>query len=861
MSKLLLVDGHSIMNRAFYGVPELTNHEGLHTNAVYGFLNIVFKVVDEERPDFFAVAFDRKEPTFRHEMYKEYKGTRKPMPAELHEQIPMMKEMLTAMGIRIIEQPGLEADDIIGTLSLMAQEQGYAVTVLSGDRDLLQLASDTTLIRVPKTKAGGTVMEDYYAKDVVEAYGLTPAQFMEAKALQGDSSDNIPGLPGVGEKTAAALIAQYDTVEGVIEHKDEVKPPKAQKALLENIELLRLCRKLVEINRHGELGITLDDLKYADPFTPAAYELCQRYELKSILSRFSEPQTKDTLPEHFWLIDDSEAQKEKIDSLPRNFAFSLYEDGVSIYVGGPLDGKAEENAFFLPWNNDFDKYLMLSSLESKIAAADFAATLSLKNAIKQIAIKEGDCADVAILAYILDPTRSGYTAADLAMTYENIYMPQAKETDRYIMACYEAAIAGRIAHKLIDELKEQGTYSVYEAIDLPLVYVLDEMEKNGIALNKSELNKYGENLMGRITELEQIIYEGAGEKFNINSPKQLGEILFEKMGMPGGKKTKSGYSTAADVLEKLAVEYPIVKDILEYRQLSKLKSTYADGLAGFIGDDGRIHCHFQQTVTATGRLSCTDPNLQNIPIRMELGRQIRKLFYPKDGYVFIDADYSQIELRILAHLSGDATLIEAFNSGDDIHRVTASKVFHVPFEEVTDLQRRSAKVVNFGIIYGMSAFGLSEDLSISRKEAAEFTEKYFETYPGIKGYLDGLVEYARANGYVKSLYGRRRPVPDINNTNFMKRSFAERVAMNSPIQGTAADIMKLAMIKVYRRLKAELPDARILVQVHDELLLEVPKEQEEMASKLLADEMMSAAQLLVPLDVDVHSGATWYEAK
>ena len=854
MKKLLVVDGHSILNRAFYGIPSLTNREGIPTNAIYGFLNIVFKVIEEEVPDYFAVAFDLSAPTFRHKMYDAYKGTRKPMDPDLKQQVPLMKEMLKAMGVTVMEKEGYEADDLLGTVARIGEKEGCLVTVLSGDRDLLQLATDKVKIRIPKTKKGGTEIEDYNAADVVETYGVTPAEFIEVKALQGDSSDNIPGLPGVGPKTATALVQQYHTVEEIIAHADDVKPPKAQTALKENIDSLRLCRKLVEIDTNAEFEFSLSDAEYKNLYTPEAFELCKKYEFKNFLGRFEKTEeSAKQAEETFEILTDMEEKTSAINALGDVFSFALNENGLAIY-----DGKVCRVLLFAM---GLERPMLLPLLEEKIKSAKKVYVTGLKELLKEVWIPKEVACDVALYAYVLDSSRSGYDERNLAVTYGNFYIPEGKDVASETVLGYFGKLPLTVAKTLEDELNQTGSMKLYEEIELPLAYVLYDMEQEGINLDKTALAEYGKNLQSRMDELEGGIYEGAGESFNINSPKQLGEILFEKLEIPGGKKTKTGYSTSADVLEKLAPDYPFVRDILEYRQLAKLKSTYADGLASFVASDGKIHCHFQQTVTATGRLSCTDPNLQNIPIRMELGRQIRKLFYPKAGYVYVDADYSQIELRILAHLSKDEVLQEAFISGKDVHKDTASKVYGIGYDEVTDMQRRAAKVVNFGIIYGMSSFGLSEDLHITRKEAKAFTETYFETYPKIKAYLDGLIETAREKGYVESLYGRRRMIPDINNSNFMKRSFSERVAMNSPIQGTAADIMKIAMLRVHERLIKDGFDAKVLVQVHDELLLEVKEDQKDAVTKALCEEMEKAASLAVPLEVDAHSGNTWYEAK
>lgn len=844
MSKLLLIDGHSIINRAFYGVPDLTNSSGLHVNAVYGFLNIMFKFMDDERPDYLAVAFDMSAPTFRHEKYDAYKGTRKPMPVELKEQVPVVKDVLKAMNITIFEHAGWEADDILGSLACKAESDDIEVSLVSGDRDLLQIATDKIKICIPKTKGGKTETEYYHTQDVIDKYQVPPSGIIELKALMGDASDNIPGVPKVGEKTATALLVQYNTVDNIYAHLDEITKKGLHDTLEMNKDKAELSHYLATIKTDCELLDNWDELVIGDIYTADAYELLTTLGLKSILKRFDGSglaNRDDEIKKSFITVSDF-AECEQI------FADAANSSGpVFFYVHADKDGMTavslsfDDKTYiimaigFMTEGYLSDKLIDLQHNKDKLVTYDVKRMYPY---IDSNSYKNVD--DMMIISYLLNPLKlREYNCEQGFITHE---------------------LAG-LYNELIDSLKKQEMLELYNDIELPLTKVLYDCEKEGILVDKDALREYGESLNGRITELEESIYKQAGEEFNINSPKQLGEILFVKMGLEGGKKTKSGFSTSADVLEKLAPDNPIIEDILEYRGLTKLKSTYAEGLYGCIADDGRIHTTFNQTITATGRISSTDPNLQNIPIRTEQGRLIRKCFVPKDGYVFLDADYSQIELRILAHMSEDEGLIEAYGMDADIHKITASKVFHIPFDEVTPEKRRDAKAVNFGLVYGISSFGLSQDLGISRKEAAQYIEDYFITYPGVKNFLDGLVASAKEDGYVTTMYGRRRPVPEISNSNYMMRQFGERVAMNSPIQGTAADIMKLAMIKVHDALIEQGVDAKILVQVHDELLLEVNKNDAKRATRLLVDEMTNAAELKVKLLVDAHTGNDWYEAK
>ena len=880
--KIVLIDGHSILNRAFYGVPELTNSQGLHTNAVYGFMNIMFKILEEEQPQYLAVAFDVKAPTFRHERFAEYKGTRKGMPEELHEQVPVTKELLAACGVPILELPGYEADDILGTLARRGEEKGLAVTLVSGDRDLLQLATEGVMVRIPKTKGGITVTENYRAADVLEKYQVTPTEFIDVKALMGDSSDNIPGVPSIGEKTATSLIVTYKSIENAYAHLDEIKPPRAQNALREHYDMAQMSKELAAICVTVPVEFDWEEARMGNLYTKEAYELMFRLELKSLLKRFDlssfeaapgeaqavrEVQTVSDLNQAEEVF--AEAAKQTVIALQtigdpgHLLGLALTGDGQKIHIieaEGFITG-----AYLRDWVNRLSVQVPV------------IAVLDLKEILKALDLEERESFfDAGVAAYLLNPLKSTYGYDDLARDFLGETLPSKAElfgkipmdnarvmdAESYEKHAASLALVPFSAYEVIrGKLADTGMEELFRTIEMPLIFSLHRMEQVGIQVERQELAEYGQKLSVQIEVLEKDIYQLAGREFNINSPKQLGEILFDELKLPEGKKTKTGYSTSADILEKLRDVHPIVGKVLKYRTLAKLKSTYADGLAAFIGEDHRIHGTFNQTITATGRISSTEPNLQNIPIRMELGREIRKVFVPKEGCVLVDADYSQIELRILAHMSGDQRLIDAYRDAEDIHRLTASQVFHVPLEEVTPQLRRNAKAVNFGIVYGISAFGLSEDLSISRKEANEYIHKYFETYPDVKRFLDRLVAEGKEKGYVTTIFGRRRPIPELKSANFMQRAFGERVAMNSPIQGTAADIMKIAMIRVDRALREEGLKSRIILQVHDELLIEAPAAEAEKAAGILRREMSGAAEFSVPLEVDVNTGNSWFDTK
>ncbi len=876
MNKLLLIDGNSIMNRAFYGIPDMTTNDGRHTNAIYGFLNIILKVIEEEQATHICVAFDLKKKTFRHEMYEAYKGTRKGMPEELHEQMPRIKEILQAMHIRIVEQEGFEADDLIGTLSKKGEREGFAVTILSGDRDLLQLATDTVLVRIPKTKHGKTEVEDYYAKNVVETYGVTPLIFIDMKGLMGDTSDNIPGVPGIGEKTAAKLLAEYGDLDGVYAAVDSMKASKMKQNLIENKDLAYLSKTLATIKLDCPIPFEFSEATYHDPFNAEAYTLFEDLELKSFYKRFS-VEKKEELTFETVLIDEIDGYNALLAKLQKakevSFAW-ITQDAEALGVAVCMD---LEHVYLIRFMMFITEAMVADNLLA--LSRDYQVQLACMHVKKLLSFldfhEEDAVFDAGLAAYLLQPNQSEYEYDTLAKVYLDVTLPSEKEMlgkeklgyfsfeDEKVQKwmAYQAIVPYKIKSVLREKLKETGMESLYDEMELPCLYALYEMEKNGIRVDGEALHQYGKKLRTRIEELTAEIHAMAGEEFNINSPKKLGEILFEKLGLKNGKKTKTGYSTSAEVLEKLTNAHPIIPKILEYRQLTKLNSTYAEGLAGYIRADGRIHGKFHQTVTVTGRISSADPNLQNIPTRMPLGREIRKVFIPEEGSVFVDADYSQIELRVLAHMSGDAALIAAYQADEDIHAITASQVFDVPLDQVDSTLRRKAKAVNFGIVYGISSFGLGQDLDISRKEAEGYIEKYFATYGKVKEFLDRTVEDAKKNGYTVTMFGRRRPIPELASSNFMTRSFGERAAMNAPVQGTAADIIKIAMVRVNRRLKEEHLQSKLVLQIHDELIIETKKEELEIVQKILVEEMMHAADLAVPLLVDANVGDSWYDAK
>ena len=887
--KILLIDGHSIINRAFYGVPDLTNSEGLHTNAIYGFLNIFFSAYNNIKPDYVLVAFDVKQKTFRHEMFDAYKGNRNPMPEELREQVPVLQDVLRAMNISIVTLPGFEADDVLGTYARKAEADGLSVVVLSGDRDLLQLATEKTMISLAKTKGGKTEYEEYFAKDVLEKKQVTPSEFIDVKALMGDTSDNIPGVPGIGEKTATSIIVNYHSLENAIEHIEEIKPNKARENLKEYESQALLSKTLATIDTNAPVPLDYKESlieKEEVFYNNDSYGLFKKLELNRLLSRFDPVKMSSDNEVNFAEkeLDEFLAEDIKADSLGLFVSNDLSlisvcmpDENITVFSSAKSLSKAPSSQLSFSFAEKADKREEIIKL---LCSGKKIYTFNLKDllhAVKYEGAELSNIYDVSIMAYLLNPLSSSYTYDAVSKDYLELLLPSktdligkqdfslAFNISEYSGLCkkisaYSAFTALKAFPLLEEKLGDNGMLDLFYHVEMPLIFSLYFMEKAGVIVDKERLMEFSALLSDKKDALEKEIYSEAGEEFNINSPQQLGVVLFEKLKLPAGKKTKTGYSTSADILEKLALDYPFVSKILEYRQIAKLKSTYADGLQPFIKSDGRIHGTFNQTITATGRISSTEPNLQNIPIRMELGQEVRRAFVAEEGFVFLDADYSQIELRLLAHFSNDEKLIEAYNSEADIHRMTASKVFNIPYDEVTKEQRRNAKAVNFGIVYGISSFGLSRDLNMTRKEASDYIKQYFETYPGVKKYLDDTVRKAKIDGYVTTLFGRVRPVPELSSSNFMQRSFGERVAMNSPLQGTAADIMKIAMNNVCKRISKNNLKSRVVLQVHDELLVETAADEIEAVKTILEEEMKNAADLKVPLEVEVSEGKDWFEA-
>ncbi len=886
--KVLLVDGHSIANRAFYGLPLLTNKDGEYTNAVYGFLNILISTIEEEKPDYMAIAFDLSGPTFRHEKYPEYKGTRKGAPKEFRPQIPLLKKVLDTMNICRFEEAGYEADDILGTLAKKLEQDGFEPTILSGDRDLLQIATDKIKIRIPKTKKGGTEIEEYYATDVMEKYGVTPIEFIDVKGLMGDSSDNIPGVPGVGEKTALKLIKEYKTMENLLDNISNIK----QKKLSENLETYKQqaidSKMLVTIMTDMAIDVRPEQLAYSLVLSPESVAIFQELEFKNLLNRLEhdgnvyEDAQNTNIEVDYRLIDKEKDLKSLANDLGSAERFAYLCVNENDVLCGISICHSERKSYWIEAGEDFSIKTIIEVLKPILENKEIKKIGHNLKDDMHIFAKEGINLrgiefDTLIAAYVLNPNSASYDIDELghmfiSETHESeesllgkgkkrkaIFDLEAEKRTSWLAA--RANIIFRAHLELEKQLEQSHQKDLFYEIEMPLISVLFDMEQAGIKIEEEELEEYGKIISRKIDIITKEIYDFAGEAFNINSPKQLGVILFEKLEIPPLKKTKTGYSTSADVLEKLEMTYPIVGRVLEYRHLSKLKSTYVDGLFAVINKEtGKIHSTFNQTIAATGRISSTEPNLQNIPIKLELGRKIRKVFVPSsDDYIFVDADYSQIELRVLAHISEDPTLIDAFNHNQDIHRLTASQVFNLPFEEVSDHQRNNAKAVNFGIVYGISAFSLSEDLKITQKEAKMYIEGYFAKYPKVKEYLDNIVITAKEKGYVETLFQRRRAIPEINASNFNVRSFGERMAMNTPIQGTAADIIKIAMIKVDHVLKQNNMRSKLILTVHDELLVEAHKEELEEVKAILKHEMENAAQLSVPIDVDLAIGSTWYD--
>ena len=893
MKKLVLIDGNSIMNRAFYGImgsKMLTTKDGKYTNAVYGFLAIMFKILDDIKPEYLAVAFDMKGKLKRKELFEGYKANRHGMPDELAEQMPMIKEILKAMNIDIIEKEGYEGDDILGTLAKYGEKQGLEVTILSGDRDTFQLASDNITIRIPRTKAGKTETEDYNRTKVLEEYGLEPEQLIEVKALQGDTSDNIPGVPGVGPKTAISLIQRYNTVKELYEKieagEDDLKG-KQKENIVNNKEMAELSRVLGEIDTNVPLEDTLEQIKVEEWDKTKVLEIFEELRFNRYIDRFglrSEFGKASDKEEHFEIVEVTEIPKveklyyylqtEECDNL--EFIIKRKITGISIY--------SDNKIYYIVENKDFEQQLKALFENEKIEkyGYDLAQDYIL---LKQIGITMKNIAyDAKIAAYILNPT-SKYTLDVIARDYLEIdngeylqsqgankkaeqtslfdtqEVDKKDESSKIENSLYAEEIY-KLAEVTMKKLEDIDAVELFKKIDMPTVEVLAEMQWNGMYVDLQELEDYGQQLKDRLEILTQEIYELTGEEFNINSTKQLGEILFEQLKLPVVKKTKSGYSTDVDVLEKLRDEHPVIEKILEYRQLMKLNSTYVEGMKPYINPKTkRIHSFFHQTITATGRISSTEPNLQNIPTRFELGKQLRKVFKPAEGYLYIDADYSQIELRVLAHVSNDEHMVQAFINGEDIHRQAASKVFNTPIDEVTKEQRSNAKAVNFGIVYGISDFGLGEQLHISRKKAKQYIEQYLEQYSGIKQFMDDVVENAKEKGYVETQFKRRRYIPELKSSNYMVRQFGQRAAMNTPIQGTAADIMKIAMINVLRELKTRNMKSKIVLQVHDEMMIEAELDEVDEVKDLIKQCMENACKLNVPLIAEVSEATNWYDCK
>ena len=842
--KIMLIDGNSILFRAFYALPLLSTRDGEYTNALLGFLNIFFKLYDQEGPDYLAVAFDLPHPTFRHKKYENYKGTRKPMPEELKPQIGLLKSLLNKMNIPVFELAGFEADDVLGSLAMQADANGMEVTIVSGDRDLLQLAGERIKIRIPKTKAGKTEVEDYYAKDVKQQMGVSPSEYIDVKALMGDVSDNIPGIPGIGEKTAFKIIQEYKSIESAIAHAEEVKPKRASQALVTYREQGLLSKELATIDVNAPVSLNVGELTCCSFYNEESLNEICRLEFKSYIQRFSAPDTEMAIQQ----LKNHTEIKNFLATLditkPLAFHFIFTKDELT---GLALAQEPKHNVYI---RGEELVPLALTPEFLKMPKITFDAKTAIVYWERKGIVLENIIFDAMLAAYVLDANKGSYSIKDIAWDYLSENCPHDIQCD-VLLRAYPV---------MDDKLRQNNQEKLYYDIEHPLMEVLKDMELCGITTNAHSLQEYGLELDILLQELTQNIYTMAGKEFNINSPMQMADILFgeENLNLKGTKKTKQGYSTAADVLEKLKSKHPIIPEILAYRTYAKLKSTYVSGLLAVL-QDGKIYSTFHQAITSTGRLSSSDPNLQNIPIRLEVGRRLRKAFVPEEGFVFLDGDYSQIELRVLAAMSSDEAFINAFKENQDIHKMTASQVFNTPYEMVTAKQRTNAKAVNFGIVYGISAFSLSQDLGITKKEAESYMQNYFAKYPGVKKYLDDSIKNAKENGYAQTLFNRRRLIPELLSSNFNVRSFGERVAMNMPIQGTAADIIKIAMIRVHKRLKSEMLKSRLILQVHDELLLEVYAPEQDIARKILKEEMEAAVELSVPIVTDVHFGDTWYD--
>lgn len=880
--KLMVIDGNSLINRAFYGIRMLTTKDGQPTNAVYGFVNILLKLLDEEKPDALCVTFDRKAPTFRHLAYEGYKAQRKGMPDELAAQLPVLKDVLAAMNIPRYELDGWEADDLIGTIAARDTAAGWETVIVTGDKDSLQLVTDSTRVKLVSTRMGQTTTKEMTPETFQETYGFAPIHIVDLKALMGDTSDNIPGVKGIGEKTAMDLIQRYQSVEAIYADVEGVEAkPAVKKKLAEGEEQARMSYDLATIRCDAPIDFSPEDARRREPDGPALYELFLALEFNKLIDkmglsggpadgRADKPAAGAVRQER---VTDRVRMEELVEQWRREPWVAVLALPSLDVVAVAWDGGARAAlcaADRLEGYNELLRALFSGEIQKVSHNVKDLMHLLLDEGLSA----DGFCFDTALAAYLLSPTDGSYELEKLGITYFNQEFPKAKEylaPDAFgpladpagpaEAMCAHAALAAALYSALAPKLEELDMHELYYGLELPLCPVLAEMERAGMLVDRRALADFGILLDGRIQADEALIYELAGEEFNINSTQQFGRILFDKLGLPPVKKTKTGYSTNADVLEKLRDKHPIVEAVLDYRQLAKLKSTYVDGLTKVIAADGRIHTSFQNTVTATGRLSSTEPNLQNIPVRTELGAELRKMFVAPAGRVLVDADYSQIELRLLAHIAGDEHMIAAFRTGEDIHTVTASQVFGVPQEQVTHEMRRRAKAVNFGIVYGISDFSLSQDIGVTRAEAKAYMEKYFEKYSGVHAYMTQVVERAKADGYVSTLMGRRRWLPELKSSNFNLRSFGERVALNMPIQGTAADLIKKAMLRVDGRLRREGLEARLVLQVHDELIVECPEGEAEQVQRLLAEEMEHVAELAVPLTAEAHAGKSWAEAK
>lgn len=914
MKKLLLIDGNSIMNRAFYGImgsKMLTSIDGRYTNAVYGFLAIMFKNMEEINPDYMAVSFDLKAKTARHKLYEGYKANRHGMPEELATQMPMIKEILVAMNIDIVELEGYEGDDILGTLSRYGENQGLEVFILSGDRDTFQLATDNVTIRIPRTKQGKTETEIYDRNKVIEEYGIEPKLLIEVKGLQGDSSDNIPGVPGIGPKTAINLIKKYITIDNLYKKikdgEDDLKG-KQKQAIIENEEMAKLSRTLGEINVNVPISDSLEDLKVEPWDNEKVLKLFKDWNFKRYIDRFKLNNIEEQNQFGKIIEEKDDIDLKKLFKIKKDITLQEVKEIVNVqkkiifYLGlknvenpeyiikqeissiAIFNAENNECYYFKRSKDELDDFIKEIFENKSIEKVGYELN-NIYIILRQNGIKPENLKfDVTIASYIINPSKGKYILDELIEEYINLNTEKYLSTrgiheqstkqitifeqdvdnqdiDMYKITFYSYAIS-KLEEVLTKKMNEIEAFSLFEDIDMPTVEVLADMQFNGMHVEKEDLAKFGENLKEGIDALTNEIYDLAGEKFNINSPKQLGEILFEKMKLPVIKKNKTGYSTAEEVLEKLKGESAIIEKILEYRQLSKLNSTYVEGMMPYINPvTNRIHSFFHQTITTTGRISSTEPNLQNIPTRIELGKKLRKVFTPREGYVYIDSDYSQIELRVLSSMSGDKHMIEAFQKGEDIHKQAASKILHKPIEEITKEERSNAKAVNFGIVYGISEFGLAEQLGIGRKQAKAYIEEYLEQYSGIKKYMDDIVEVAKNKGYASSMYGRRRYIQELQSKNYMVREFGKRAAMNTPVQGTAADIMKIAMIKVYNELKKRKLNAKIVLQVHDEMMIECKVEDKELVKQIIKNNMENASDLRVPLIAEISEASSWYDCK